>query len=505
MTGRRRNAIMGMLFGYANLLIALARNILFVPIYLHTIPLAEYGAWLATGGSLALLLINDFGLSGVVTQKISTSFGAGDIEALGSLAGSALTIGTLMALLLTAISIACVPILPGLQTLSALDRQAVMNCFMIAVLANAIGVIGGTITSIIRSLQRAVAAGSIALAADITNVAVTLVGLFRGNGLYAIAAGMLARSVILASVGAISVSIVCSRSVRMTLVVQWRAVLELLGDASRFFLASIAMKLQSQANVVFVMGILGPSSAAIYSLTVRAHETILMLIGQFNAALVPSFTHLLGSGNLARFRAVLLRLLLVVAAISGLALSTTVILNAGFLHLWLGNRAFPGQEVSILTGIALLMSSLGYVAYDALVSQGNFKLVSKAFVLSSLLQLLLLVSLLRFGMWLAPTVTLITGLVWGSVFWGNVSKEVGLTSVETRGLLVELARILGFTAATAAAFLAFYPTANSWWSLIAEGLLGITLLVCGYLMFSATIRTIVREEIGMTLRTLRQI
>jgi hypothetical protein len=52
--------------------------------------------------------------------------------------------------------------------------------------------------------------------------------------------------------------------------------------------------------------------------------------------------------------------------------------------------------------------------------------------------------------------------------------------------------------------LAFYPTANSWWSLISEGLLGITLLVCGYLVFSATIRTIVREEIGMTFRTFRQ-
>ena len=104
MNGRRRSAILAMLFGYASLLISLARNILFVPIYLHNIPLAEYGAWLATGGALALILINDFGLSGVVIQKISVRFGAGDIKALGSLAGSALTIGLLMALLLTAIS-----------------------------------------------------------------------------------------------------------------------------------------------------------------------------------------------------------------------------------------------------------------------------------------------------------------------------------------------------------------------------------------------------------------
>jgi len=68
MSGRRRSATLAILFGYASLLISLARNILFVPIYLHNIPLAEYGAWLATGGALALLLINDFGLSGVVKE-----------------------------------------------------------------------------------------------------------------------------------------------------------------------------------------------------------------------------------------------------------------------------------------------------------------------------------------------------------------------------------------------------------------------------------------------------
>jgi O-antigen/teichoic acid export membrane protein len=504
MTGRRRSAILGMLFGYTSLLVALARNVLFVPIYLHNISLAEYGAWLATGGALALILVNDFGLSGVVIQKISMSYGAGDIKALGSLTGSALAIGSLMALLLTAISFACVPLLPGLQSLTALERHTVVNCFLLAVGANALGLIGTTTTSIIRSLQKAVPAGSIVLVADIASVAVTLAGLFRGDGLYAIAAGMLARSVIMALGGGIGVASVCSRSVQVKVVVRWSAVRELLGDASRFFLTSVAMKLQSQANVVFVSSTLGPSSAAIYSLTVRAHETVLMLVGQLNASLVPSVTHLFGSGNLARFRAVLLRLLLLIAAVTGSALSITVILNAGFLRLWLVNQAFPSQEISILMGAALFMSSLGYVAYDALVSQGKFIFVSKVFMLSCLLQLLLLAVLLRLGLWFAPTATLITALLWGSLFWKSVSQGIALTSVDARGLLAELARIVGFSAFTCAGFLVFYPTANSWWALIAEGLLGLAVLVSGYLLFSETIRTIAREEIGLTIRALRQ-
>src|ERR1700691_4448276 len=107
-----------MVFGYATIVIALARNVLFVPIYLHDIPLAEYGAWLATGGALALLLISDFGLSGVVTQKASAAFGAGDLRSLGPLIGSAFVIGIVLALALTALSMAFLPFLPSLQTLN---------------------------------------------------------------------------------------------------------------------------------------------------------------------------------------------------------------------------------------------------------------------------------------------------------------------------------------------------------------------------------------------------
>jgi O-antigen/teichoic acid export membrane protein len=277
----------------------------------------------------------------------------------------------------------------------------------------------------------------------------------------------------------------------------------LLGDSSRFFLTSIALKMQSQATIVFVSAILGPGSAGIYGLTIRAHETVMMLIGQINSALIPSVTHLFGSGDIARFRAVLLRLLLALSLVTAFALTTTVILNPGFLHLWLVNQNFVGQDVSILMAIALFFSSLGYVAYDALVSQGKFKYVSRVLLMSSLLQVLLLGCFLRFGMWLAPAATLITALIWGLLFWKTVSAGIDLTAVEARGLLAEVARIVGFSTITAVAFGLFYPTAASWRGLIAEGVLCMTVLIVGYLLFSATFLKIIREEIGMTLNAFR--
>jgi len=503
MNERRRSAVLGMIFGYASLMISLARNVIFVPIYLQKIPLAEYGAWLATGGALALILINDYGLAGVVTQRISARYGAGDFAALGRLTGSALAIGAFVSIALSVISLVFIPFLPGLSALSADESHTIVACFVGAVAANALGIVGATATSVIRSLQKAVLSGSIVLFAEIINIAVILAGLYSGHGLYAIAAGMLARSVIITVAGLTSVWIVCTRDIAAKIEIHAAEIRDLVGEASRFFLSSIAMKLQAQANVFFVSFILGPTSAAIYSLTVRAHETVAMVISLINGSLVPSVTHLLGSGDLARFRVVLLRLFISVTALTALAMTMTVILNFAFLRLWVGAYAFGGQPVSVLMAAALFVSSVGYVAYDALLAQGKFRLVSRVFFFTSLLQVLLLMSLLHLGLWLAPTATMLTAGAWGYAFWRSVAADIGLTVSEARGLLGELMRLVAVSTAGVAGFLALYPNANTWTGLVIEALVSGASLTIGYLAFSHKLRGILLEEIDSTLRVFR--
>ncbi len=492
-----------MIFGYASLMVSLARNILFVPLYLHRIPLAQYGAWLATGGALALMLINDYGLSGVVTQRISAAFGAGETASLGRLAGSAVAIGVLLSLLLSAVSLVFVPFLPGLGSLTSAESQTVIDCFIIAVAANGLGVVGASAASVLRSLQRVTVMGCIGLAAELANVGVILVGLLHGYGLYSLAMGMLLRALILALGGMVGVWLVCVRGLALRVTIDLRSVRDFTGEASRFFLASTAMKLQAQANVFFVSAILGPASAALYSLTVRAHETVQMVMGLINGALVPSVTHLFGSGNLVRFRAVLLRLLVTLSTLTAFAMTVTVIGNPAFLHLWVGSYAFAGQGVSILMAMALFVSSLGYIGYDALLAQGNFRFVTRVFVATSVMQLIALVALLRLGLWIAPLVTMLTAAAWGTAFWRRVGSDVGITGSEAKGLLAEIARILGVSAAGAIGFSAFYPAPTSWALLILELGIAAVCLTAAYLASSPSLRGIVQEEIGATLRALR--
>ncbi len=503
MSGRRRSAFFGVLFGYAGLAISLARNVLFVPLYLHFIPIAEYGAWLATGGALALILINDYGLSGVVTQRMSSAFGAGDLAGLGRLTGASLTIGCVLALALSGVSLAFAPFLPALSSLTAAQTHAVVTCFLFAVAANGLAVIGTTAASILRSLQRVGLTGAIGLAAEAANVLTILAGLFAGDGLYAIAAGILVRAVVLLAGNLLGVWIVSSRALETRISVAAGEIKDLIGESSRFFLSSIAIRLLAQANVLFVGLVLGPASAAIYSLTVRAHDTVTMGIVLLNGSMVPSITHLFGSGNIARFREVVLRMVIAVASLTALTMTVTVALNRSFLMLWVGPGTFGGQSVSVTMAAALFTSLIGGVGYDALIAQGKFSLVTRLFVVSSLLQVALLWSLLPFGMWAAPFTTLVVSGVWGAGFWFTVCVDFRLDRAAVLGVLLELGRLLVASAVASAVFLAIYPEATSWAALAVEGVVCTACTACIYLATSAKLRQLALEEMGSTWRLFR--
>jgi hypothetical protein len=117
----------------------------------------------------------------------------------------------------------------------------------------------------------------------------------------------------------------------------------------------------------------------------------------------------------------------------------------------------------------------------------------------------LLAACLRWGLWIAPAATLLSAAAWGSLFWRNVSAAISLTSLESRRLWQDGARILGISVATCTGFLLLYPATPSWLSLILEALLCGAVLSAGYVLSSASIRTIAREELNLTLRALRPI
>jgi O-antigen/teichoic acid export membrane protein len=499
---RRQIALWNAAFGYTTLGVTLARNILLVPLYLRYIPLGEYGAWLATGGALVTLLIADFGMSGVVMQRVAACAGNGDLTRLRATIVAGLVNAVLLALGLTLLSSLLAPFLPGTQGLDAATVSRVVACFLIAVAANGFGIVALAAAAAVRGLQKPVAAGSVTLIADLLSIVATVMCLVGGLGLYSLALGMLLRSAA-SSAGGLIVLYFVGRHGATPGKFAWTDSMTLWRDAGKFFVTSIAMRLQLQTNTVVIGAVLGPTTAAVYALTVRAHETVNVVLLQLNAALCPVLAHLAGAGQQVRLDGVIRTLVPLVAAIAAVGLTGVVVFNESFVRLWVGEQTFGGFAVTILMAVALWIGALASVGYEALLARGEFATIARSYAVSSTIHIVLLVSLVNLGAWGASLALCVSGLVLASGVWRRVLRDMGVGRDEWARMALDPLVIGAIAATVGVASFVLLPRATTWSTLIGEAVLVAAALGALLLILRPSLRRLVRTELVSTLRAVR--
>ncbi len=485
----------GAFFGYATMALGIARNIVLVPLYLHYISPAEYGAWLATGGTLVQLLVSDFGIGGVLVQRTAAASGAADRERLSVIVGTAWITSVVIAIIVSAVSAGISPFLPGLLHLDASVAGKVIDCFLLSIAANAIAIVATISGSVLRGLQKAGSAGLIQFLAEVTVILTTVVLLYQGFGLYALAWGMVARGVFAALGSVVQAYRVCVRELALTPRLQAAESRQLMADSTRLFVVSISMKLLTRSDVFFVGAVLGSQAAAVYGITTRGLDTVSMLIGQLTAALVPAMAHLYGEGNLARFRELLVKITPVIGALALIGLATAAAVNRDFVSLWVGPQMFGGAETTFAFGAAAFVSLVGFLGYDVLMAAGQFLVVARAFAIFSLLQIPLMVLMLRqFGMVGAPLAAVISAAGWGIVMWRRVPKVLPIEAADYRGL----AAAFGVAIVVATAVVCFaswrVPAATTWTYLGSTTAAIAATMFAGILALSRPIRRAARDE-----------
>ena len=432
---RRASAAWNALFGYATIGIALIRNIVLVPVYLHFIPVDEFGVWMASGGALVNLFIVDFGLSGALTQRVSQFLGAGEFDRLGRALVAGLVASALLAGILTATALLLAPLVPLFSELSPAAAARAVQCFRIAILTGGIGILNAALLGLLRSFHRPAAAGLTNVTADLISIAVTLVLLGNHYGMYSLADGLLSRSGFVLCASFLVLRSEIRRRTMVVLELAGREFRVLLGGSLYWFTASISMKLQTNANTVIVASSLGPTAAAAYGLTVRAHETLQALLLELAHAVTPSMAHLFGEGNVARLRDVSMRLVVVIAALAAVGMAVAVACDPMFVSLWVGRGLYAGHLVSALMALSIWIGLIGHVGYDAVQARGDFRAIAGIYSLTAAVHILALFALTRFGVWGAPAASVASASLLALLFWRKVDSVMPIPIAE-RGTLV---------------------------------------------------------------------
>ncbi len=149
------------------------------------------------------------------------------------------------------------------------------------------------------------------------------------------------------------------------------------------------------------------------------------------------------------------------------------------------------------------VASVAYVAYEALLARGEFARIARTFIAASALHVLLLLTLVRLGVWGAPVAVLLTTVCWGTVLGRQVIRDAALSAREVLGIGGEVALTAAIAVAVGAGSTFAYPRSGGWLSLVTEAVICGLVLVGALWVLLPRLRRQIREEFSLTLRAMR--
>lgn len=351
---RKAATVWTLIFTYGQIGYAIVSGIFLVPLYLRYIPVELYGAWLATGNVLAWLTIVDPGVSTVVMQRVGKAYGAGDMESLNGFGWAGILITGVLAFLIWLAGYAAAPMIASLVSLESIAYQSELRqAFHVAVIASAITVLSFAIGAINRGILGSIGPGVVTLAGNILTIIATLILLFKGFGIHAIAWGLMVRAMTLL-VG--NVVYLAWRMVaeNIPFSLKFNKIPEVLKLLSFMSFGRIGHSLARYTDAILLARFLGPETVPVLVLTRRSFnvaETFLIRPGN---AMSSSLSHLSGEHNSERLREIVIRLLKINFWLMAMAVGGFFAFNESFVILWVGHDLFAGFVISTILCVLLL-------------------------------------------------------------------------------------------------------------------------------------------------------
>ena len=362
---RTRNAAVMAAFAYVQYGLAIVSGLVLIPLTLRYVGARDYGLWLASGDLLAYASMVDLGVLSVLPWMLAESDGRRDREAMRTLVVNGLVVGVVVGVGYALVAGALWMVLPSALRLTTADRAIVGPPLAVLVLATMVGYPLRVFSAIIAGLQDVLFNGVLGIAQSLVTILVTIVGLWKGYGLYALAA---------ASAGSSLVVVVASlaRTVVLApdLLTHWpsptvRGVRMLLSNGGGVWFGAFGWQLLAASNNLVIAFIGHPEWVPVYACTAK-----LCLMSTQLAWVLPD-SGLIGLAqlhgeqrNTGRVRQVVMAMLRLHLLLAGGAACGLLAFNPAFVTRWVGAAFFGGLSLNlVLVGGIILYSFIhGLVA-----------------------------------------------------------------------------------------------------------------------------------------------
>jgi O-antigen/teichoic acid export membrane protein len=424
--------------------IVVVQALVLAPLFLRELGAPLYGAWLASGELLVWILAFDLGLPNLLIQRIGAAHARGDVATVGEYLAAGLLVLAVIGLGLAAAVVVVAPLVPALMGLSGEDAHALRSVLRVAGIATAALVTTNAVVGFSRGIQQTGLISAASVLSVLCGFLVTLALLLSGWGLWAAAAGVVARATILVLGAAWFVWLQVRRQGLAAHVrIRWRACRELLAISPVTAAGGLAYAGMTQSETALVAILGRPDLAAAYALTRRAGDLARVLIDVIGMASYGSFAHLVASSERSRSLAVHAEVSSLRLSLAVTAAGAYVAVNASLVTVWVGEAQYLGLAATVAFAVQMVAVGQAYLMNYLYRATGAVAKGSWLLVAESLLRIPLMVILFQWmGVVGIPLAGVLTAIGFGSLALAWTCRELADTcpARPTASVTLHLAR-----------------------------------------------------------------
>jgi O-antigen/teichoic acid export membrane protein len=430
---RRRAVLLNLTFSYVILALGIVQGFVLPPLYVAKLPVALYGAWLATGNVLAWIEVMDPGLSALLQQRVAFAYGRGDSSTVARVIGTGATVASIASLA----PLACWPLDHLLIQFVRADPVFAADLtasFHLALVALSVTLLGYAANSISLGLQLAGSAGAVQSLATVAGIGTTVACLLGGHGLISIPAGTLGRALVMFGGNAWRVLRWCTTSLRVKPRFVYSELRQIAGMSAFTFVSRLGSAVLGNLDATLAAQVASPQAAAVLVLTGRAFDPVRLATDRVALAAAPGLTHLAGSGDLVRVESLVERMRRLIRWIPAIGIGCVTALNGAFVALWVGPKLFGGEPLTLVYAVVAAIGVTVALMNQLTYALGGIRESSMATLVEAIVRVPLAYGLgLRFGIIGIPVASAISMAavrgwylpwLWGRLVKGSPAKQL---------------------------------------------------------------------------------
>ncbi|MDQ8195593.1 hypothetical protein QEH59_14260 [Coraliomargarita sp. SDUM461004] len=331
--------------------VLIVTGIVLVPMYLKAFGDHIYGIWLATGGVIAWVAM--FNVATVSGQRSAAACGAKKFIRAITYFWSGLAVNFILSLILLLTGKLVILALLDMWKLSHVELESLSRALNYCLFAMMVQMWVSACAPFLQAMQRPEYLLYARPLMAIVQLGILYWGIRMGCGVWIIPLALLSRNMILAIFSVIP-SILISFSLYPKVIISKVVLLEVFKVTPQVITGNAISSSATKLSLFIIAFYMSPAWVAAYDITLRPIQFINTVIHRISVVLIPSMSHLIGSGDVVKAQRIMRFALMVTVAITLVASIGYVSFAESFIRLWVGSARYAGDIVVFTGGIGLL-------------------------------------------------------------------------------------------------------------------------------------------------------